>query len=82
MSALPSLFLSDATLRLVAPPRRVLRHAPTSQFLYYTWGQPHFRKRYLTRDGWNLTTRVIGPPGSFGYYQYRLAINEEAPLMP
>ncbi|KAL7409911.1 S-adenosyl-L-methionine-dependent methyltransferase [Mrakia frigida] len=61
---------------------RVLRPLPTSKFLYYTWGQPHFRKRYLTREGWDLRTREIGPPGSFGYYQYVLSPKQEDQLMP
>ncbi|KAK1921522.1 S-adenosyl-L-methionine-dependent methyltransferase [Papiliotrema laurentii] len=53
---------------------RVLRRRPTSKFVYFTFGQPHFRKRYLQdRPGFTLTHREIGPPEGFAYFQYTLS---------
>ncbi|GJE98572.1 S-adenosyl-L-methionine-dependent methyltransferase [Phanerochaete sordida] len=45
---------------------RVLR--PGGVFLYLTFGQPHFRKRYLTRPGTTLEIRQLGE--AFHYYLY------------
>jgi len=47
---------------------RVLR--PTGLFLYLTFGQPHFRKRYLTKPGTHLEVRQLGE--TFHYYFYIL----------
>ncbi|EKM50634.1 uncharacterized protein PHACADRAFT_200577 [Phanerochaete carnosa HHB-10118-sp] len=47
---------------------RVLR--PGGIFLYLTFGQPHFRKRYLTRPGTKLEVRQLGE--AFHYYLYIL----------
>lgn len=47
---------------------RVLR--PGGVMLYLTFGQPHFRKRYLTRPGTTLEIRKMGD--AFHYYLYIL----------
>ena len=39
-------------------------------FLYLTFGQPHFRRRYLTRPGTKLEIQQIGD--AFHYYLYIL----------
>lgn len=39
-------------------------------FLYLTFGQPHFRRRYLTRLDTTLETRQLGE--AFHYYLYIL----------
>ncbi|WVQ97977.1 hypothetical protein IAU59_005097 [Kwoniella sp. CBS 9459] len=52
---------------------RVLRKRKGSKFVYFTFGQPHFRKRYMAnRPGWKLTHREIGPPEGFAYFLYVL----------
>ena len=51
------------------PPCRVLRK-PGGIFIYLTFGQPHFRKRYLTRPGTTLEVRALGE--AFHYYLYIL----------
>ncbi|WVF69944.1 hypothetical protein IAT40_004729 [Kwoniella sp. CBS 6097] len=52
---------------------RVLRKRKGSKFIYFTFGQPHFRKRYMAnRPGWKLTHREIGPPEGFAYFLYVL----------
>jgi len=48
---------------------RVLRKG-SGVFLYLTFGQPHFRRRYLTRDGTSLEIKQIGD--AFHYYLYVL----------
>ncbi|CUA70651.1 hypothetical protein RSOLAG22IIIB_04245 [Rhizoctonia solani] len=45
---------------------RVLR--PGGKFIYLTFGQPHFRRRYLTRTDCSLEVRELGE--SFHYYLY------------
>ncbi|KAL7418997.1 hypothetical protein Q5752_006681 [Cryptotrichosporon argae] len=58
---------------------RVLRKRPGSLFVYFTFGQPHFRKRYLAnRPEWRLSTAEIGPPEGFAYYMYRLDYDASA----
>ncbi|KAI0339633.1 S-adenosyl-L-methionine-dependent methyltransferase [Trametopsis cervina] len=47
---------------------RVLRKGGI--FLYLTFGQPHFRRRYLTRPGTTLEIRELGE--AFHYYLYIL----------
>jgi SAM-dependent methyltransferase len=42
----------------------------TGVFIYFTFGQPHFRRRYLTRDGYKLEIRQLGD--AFHYYCYVL----------
>ncbi|KAF8523008.1 S-adenosyl-L-methionine-dependent methyltransferase [Gautieria morchelliformis] len=42
----------------------------TGVFLYLTFGQPHFRRRYLQRDGTTLHVRELGD--AFHYYLYVL----------
>ncbi|WRT64846.1 uncharacterized protein IL334_001782 [Kwoniella shivajii] len=52
---------------------RVLKKQPGSKFVYFTFGQPHFRKRYMAnRPGFKLTHREIGPPEGFAYFMYVL----------
>ncbi|WWD00496.1 hypothetical protein V866_007412 [Kwoniella sp. B9012] len=52
---------------------RVLRKQPGSKFVYFTFGQPHFRKRYMeNRPGFKLSHREIGPPEGFAYFMYIL----------
>ncbi|KAF8310068.1 S-adenosyl-L-methionine-dependent methyltransferase [Clavulina sp. PMI_390] len=46
---------------------RVLRKS-TGVFIYITFGQPHFRRRFLTREGWSLEIRELGE--TFHYYCY------------
>ncbi|KAI0954545.1 hypothetical protein AcW1_006406 [Taiwanofungus camphoratus] len=48
---------------------RVLRK-PGGVFIYLTFGQPHFRRRYLTRPGTTLEIRQLGE--AFHYYLYIL----------
>ncbi|KAI8866017.1 S-adenosyl-L-methionine-dependent methyltransferase [Ramicandelaber brevisporus] len=45
---------------------RVLK--PGGHFIYATFGQPHFRKRHLVRDGWDLTVKTTGE--SWQYFVY------------
>ncbi|OSX64441.1 hypothetical protein POSPLADRAFT_1045484 [Postia placenta MAD-698-R-SB12] len=47
---------------------RVLK--PGGIFIYLTFGQPHFRRRYLTRPGTTLEVRALGE--AFHYYLYIL----------
>lgn len=49
--------------------QRVLRHG-TGIFIYVTFGQPHFRKRYLTRPKWKVDTEELGD--AFHYYCYTM----------
>ncbi|WWC67866.1 uncharacterized protein I206_101783 [Kwoniella pini CBS 10737] len=52
---------------------RVLRKRPGSKFVYFTFGQPHFRKRYMeNRPGFKLSWKEIGPPEGFAYFMYIL----------
>lgn len=46
---------------------RVLRPS-SGTFLYLTFGQPHFRRRYLTRPNTHLAVRELG--NMFHYYLY------------
>jgi len=48
---------------------RVLRKG-SGTFLYLTFGQPHFRRRYLTRPDTTLEIQQIGD--AFHYYMYIL----------
>ncbi|KAG8920843.1 hypothetical protein FRC00_009453 [Tulasnella sp. 408] len=50
---------------------RVLR--PGGTFIYLTFGQPHFRKRFLTREGTTLEIKQLGD--AFHYYLYVLRLN-------
>jgi len=43
---------------------------PTGSFLYLTFGQPHFRKRYLSKPDTQLEVRQLGE--AFHYYLYIL----------
>jgi hypothetical protein len=45
----------------------------------FTFGQPHFRKRYLVdRPEWRFSQATIGPPEGFDYFQYMLEWDPEA----
>ncbi|KAF9643714.1 S-adenosyl-L-methionine-dependent methyltransferase [Thelephora ganbajun] len=44
--------------------------SPTGLFLYLTFGQPHFRKRYLSKRDTQLEVRQLGE--TFHYYFYIL----------
>ncbi|KAK9896533.1 S-adenosyl-L-methionine-dependent methyltransferase, partial [Cystobasidium minutum MCA 4210] len=46
---------------------RILK--PGGVFLYITFGQPHFRKRYMTRDNTTLTVTELRTQG-FSYFLY------------
>ena len=48
---------------------RVLREG-CGTFIYLTFGQPHFRKRYLNREDATLEIKQIGD--AFHYYFYIL----------
>lgn len=48
---------------------RILHH-PFGTFIYLTFGQPHFRKRYLLRDDADLEIRTLGE--AFHYFLYIL----------
>ncbi|KAL9710919.1 hypothetical protein Ac2012v2_005459 [Leucoagaricus gongylophorus] len=47
---------------------RVLKNGGV--FIYLTFGQPHFRRRYLTRPGTTLEIKTLGE--AFHYYLYIL----------
>jgi hypothetical protein len=49
--------------------------AQTGIFLYFTFGQPHFRRRYLQREGTSLEIRQLGD--AFHYYFYILKMSKE-----
>ncbi|GMK57841.1 hypothetical protein CspeluHIS016_0406750 [Cutaneotrichosporon spelunceum] len=52
---------------------RVLRKRQGSKFIYWTWFAGPFRRRYFeNREGWKFSTREVGPPQGFDYYQYML----------
>ncbi|KAI9033996.1 S-adenosyl-L-methionine-dependent methyltransferase [Phycomyces nitens] len=40
-------------------------------FIYITFGQPHFRKRHLTRDCWEIKTRTMGDAFHYFFYTMR-----------
>lgn len=40
----------------------------TGLFLYFTFGQPHFRRPHMQRDAWTIETRELGD--MFHYYLY------------
>lgn len=35
-----------------------------------TWGQPHFRKRHLQREGWETEVVELGGESTFSYFLY------------
>ena len=47
---------------------RVLKVGGT--FLYITFGQPHFRKRHLQRDCWDIDIKTMGD--AFHYFFYTM----------
>lgn len=64
----PQQVIDDCT-REVDEVLRVLRKG-NGTFLYLTFGQPHFRRRYLTRPDTTLEIKQIGD--TFHYYLYIL----------
>lgn len=64
----PQQVIDDCT-REVDEVLRVLRNG-NGAFLYLTFGQPHFRRRYLTRPDTTLEIQQIGD--AFHYYLYIL----------
>ncbi|KAG9001212.1 hypothetical protein FRB90_011658 [Tulasnella sp. 427] len=66
----PSQVVEDCTQE-VDEAIRVLR--PGGLFIYLTFGQPHFRKRFLTREGTTLEIKQLGV--AFHYYLYVLRLN-------
>lgn len=40
----------------------------TGLFLYFTFGQPHFRKPHMQRPNWTIEQRELGD--MFHYYLY------------
>jgi len=55
----------DEALRVLKPSKGI--------FLYLTFGQPHFRKRFLIRPGTSLETKQLGD--AFHYYLYVLRLS-------
>ncbi|KAI8381569.1 S-adenosyl-L-methionine-dependent methyltransferase [Radiomyces spectabilis] len=47
-------------------------------FIYITFGQPHFRKRHLVRDCWQVKTQTLGD--AFHYFFY--SMQKEKPSTP
>jgi hypothetical protein len=62
----PEQVLADCNAE-VSEVLRVLR-PNGGTFLYLTFGQPHFRKRYITRPHTELAVRELGE--AFHYYLY------------
>lgn len=59
----------DSPFRMFQPSyksKRVLRKG--GSFIYLTFGQPHFRQRYLTRPETTLEVKSLGD--AFHYYLY------------
>lgn len=69
----PEQVIKDCTAE-VSEVVRVLKPASSSSspsggiFLYLTFGQPHFRKRYLVKEETTLEVREMGD--MFHYYLY------------
>ncbi|KAJ1724770.1 hypothetical protein LPJ53_000977 [Coemansia erecta] len=42
---------------------------PGGKFIWITFGQPHFRKRHLVRDGWEIEVERLND-GGFDYFVY------------
>lgn len=61
----PQQVIDDCTAE-VRESLRVLN--PKGTFIYLTFGQPHFRKRYLAHEGTELEVRALGE--AFHYYLY------------
>ncbi|KAG0163213.1 hypothetical protein DFQ28_000257 [Apophysomyces sp. BC1034] len=40
-------------------------------FIYITFGQPHFRKRHLTRDCWDIRVTTMGDAFHYFFYSMR-----------
>ncbi|PPQ91499.1 hypothetical protein CVT25_013756 [Psilocybe cyanescens] len=66
----PQQVINDCT-KEVDETLRVLKKAGI--FIYLTFGQPHFRRRYLLREGTSLSIKELGE--AFHYYLYILRKN-------
>jgi len=64
----PEQVIDDCT-KEVDETLRVLRKQ-SGLFIYLTFGQPHFRRRFLTRPGTTLEIKELGE--AFHYYLYIL----------
>ncbi|KAJ1844394.1 hypothetical protein LPJ73_005186 [Coemansia sp. RSA 2703] len=63
----PSPELCNNIAREIDEVNRVL--APGGKFIWITFGQPHFRKRHLVRDGWEIEVERLND-GGFDYFVY------------
>lgn len=54
-----------------------MQQAHPSFALRRTWGQPHFRKRHLVREGWTIQVEELGGESSFSYFLYILSRTNE-----
>jgi EEF1A lysine methyltransferase 4 len=61
-----NLIVTNLTLSNILSLYRVLSKG--GLFIYLTFGQPHFRRRFLTRPGTTLEIKELGE--SFHYYLY------------
>ncbi|KAF8202378.1 hypothetical protein BJ912DRAFT_920746 [Pholiota molesta] len=68
----PQQVIEDCT-KEVDETLRVLRKGGV--FIYLTFGQPHFRRRYLQKEGATLEIKQLGE--AFHYYLYILRKNPE-----
>lgn len=60
----------------VSHPGSLSNRALTDLWSRRTWGQPHFRKRHLTREGWTIQVEELGGESSFSYFLYILRRTE------
>ncbi|KAI8321272.1 S-adenosyl-L-methionine-dependent methyltransferase [Martensiomyces pterosporus] len=65
----PSKELCENVAREVDEVERVL--GDNGRFIWITFGQPHFRKRHLIRDSWELEIEKLND-GGFDYFVYIL----------
>ncbi|WFD21250.1 hypothetical protein MCAP1_003511 [Malassezia caprae] len=63
----PSEHVLNNVAREVDGVLHLLKHT-TGLFLYFTFGQPHFRRPHMQRDAWTIETRELGD--MFHYYLY------------
>jgi EEF1A lysine methyltransferase 4 len=70
----PSVQVIENCTKEISEVLRVL-HPKTGVFLYLTFGQPHFRRRYLQREATTLQVRELGD--AFHYYLYVLKMTTE-----
>ncbi|KAF8586366.1 S-adenosyl-L-methionine-dependent methyltransferase [Ramaria rubella] len=70
----PSPQIIESCTKEISEVLRVLKPG-LGVFLYLTFGQPHFRRRYLQRDGTTLIVKELGD--AFHYYLYVLKMTAE-----